>query len=68
MTDFYSTQKETIKQYQEEADKYRKIKKQIKQEIKRHRALAEGTEDEEYKLAHSMVADELEELLGGENK
>ncbi len=65
MTDFYSTQKEVIKQYQEEVDKYRELKKQIKQEIKRHRALEQTTEDESYKLAHSMTADFLEELLGG---
>lgn len=63
MTDFYSTQKEITKKYQEEADKYRELKKQIKQEIKRHRTLEQTTEDESYKLAHSMVADELEELL-----
>lgn len=62
MTDFYNTQKEVIKQYQEEADKYRKLKKQIKQEIKRHRALAEVVESEDYSLAHSMTADFLEEL------
>lgn len=62
MTDFYSTKKETIKKYQEEADKYKKLKKQIKQEIKRHRVSAEATEDESYKLAHSMTADFLEEL------
>ena len=37
MTDFYSTQKEITRKYQEEADKYRKKKKQIKQEIKSHR-------------------------------
>lgn len=65
MTDFYSTQKETIKQYQEELDKYRKLKEQIKKDAKRHRALEQTTEDESYKLAHSMTADFLEELLGG---
>lgn len=62
MTDFYSTKRETIKQYQEEIDKYNKLKKQIKQEIKRHRTLAETNKKEDYKLAHSMVADYLEEL------
>lgn len=65
MTDYYKTEKEITRKYQEEVDKYRKIKKQIKQEIKRHRALEQTTEDESYKLAHSMTADFLEELLGG---
>lgn len=62
MIDYYKTEKEALREAQEKASRYDKLKVQIKQEIKRHRALAEGTEDEEYKLAHSMTADFLEEL------
>ena len=62
MTDFYSTKRETIKQYQEEADKYKKIKKQIKQDARRYRTLEETTKNEDYKLAYSIVADYLEEI------
>lgn len=46
----------------EKANQYRKIKEQIKKEIKRHRISEQVTEDESYKLAHSMTADFLEEL------
>lgn len=62
MTDFYSTQKEALREAQEKARKYDNLIKQTKQEIKRHRALEQTTEDESYKLAHSMTADFLEEL------
>ncbi len=62
MTDFYSIQKEALREAQEKASKYDKLRKQIKQEIKRHRTLEQTTEDESYKLAHSMTADFLEEL------
>lgn len=62
MTDFYSTQKEALREAQEKASKYDKLRKQIKKEIKRHRTSAEATEDESYKLAHSMAADFLEEI------
>ena len=62
MTDFYSTKREAIKQYQEESDKYRKIRKQIKQDAKRYRTLEETTKNEDYKLAYSIVADYLEEI------
>lgn len=62
MTDFYSTQKETIKKYQEEADKYRELKKQIKKDAKRYRTLEQTTKNEDYKLAYSIIADYLDEI------
>lgn len=62
MTDCYKTQKEVLINYQKEIEEYKKLKEKIKQEIKRHRTLERTTEDESYKLAHSMVADYLEEL------
>lgn len=34
MTDFYSTQKETIKKYQEEVDKYRKLEDKLRKDNK----------------------------------
>ena len=62
MTDYYRTNKEALAEAQEKASRYDNLKKQIKQEIKRHRISEEATEDESYKLAHSMTADFLEEL------
>ncbi len=63
MTDIYHTQREIMMDYQKEVDKYKKLKEKIQKGIKRHRTLEQTTEDESYKLAHSMVADDLEELL-----
>lgn len=63
MTDFYSTQKEAFSEVQEKANRYDKLKAQIRKEIKRHRTLIETSKEEEYKLAHSIIADELGELL-----
>lgn len=65
MTDYYKTEKETLREAQEKVRRYDNSKRQIKQEIKRHRTLEQTTEDESYKLAHSMTADFLEEVLGG---
>jgi len=62
MTDYYKTNKEVLREVQEEANKYIKLKNKIRKEIKRHRTLEQATENEDYKLAHSMVADCLEEL------
>ena len=63
MKNYYKTNKEVLREVQEEADKYIKLKNKIIKEIKRHRTLEQATENEDYKLAHSMVADDLEELL-----
>lgn len=59
MTDYYKTNKEALR---EVTEKYNKLKSKIKAEIKRHRALGEVVESENYSLAHSMTADFLEEL------
>lgn len=62
MTDCYKTNKECLREVQEKADKYDCLINKINKSIKKHRTLAEGTKNEDYELAHSMVADCLEEL------
>lgn len=62
MTDCYKTNRECLRDVQEKADKYDKLIKKINEGIRKHRTLAEGTKNEDYKLAYSMLADYLEEL------
>lgn len=62
MTDCYKTDRECLKEAQEKASKYDKLINKINKGIRKHRTLAEGTKNEDYKLAYSMLADYLEEL------
>lgn len=62
MTDHYKTTKEIIIDYQKEAKKYRKLKEHINKDIKRYKTLQQTTQNEDHKLAYSMLADYLEEL------
>lgn len=39
------------------------IKSKLKKDIKKHRTLEKISREEDFKLAHSMIADYLEELL-----
>ncbi len=63
MTELDKMNKEVLRKIREEAEKYNKLKNRIKEQVKRHRILEQATENEDYKLAHSMIADELEELI-----
>ena len=62
----YKTDRECLRDALEKADKYEErynnLIKKINKGIKEHRTLAEGTKNQEYELAHSMLADYLEEL------
>ena len=59
MTDCYKTEREALKEAQ---SKYNNLINRIDKEIRRHRTLEQGIEKGDYRLAHSMVADYLEEL------
>lgn len=61
MTDCYKTQKEVLIDYQNEIEKYKKLKEQIKKDIKKYRTLEKASKNEDYRLAYSMIADYLEE-------
>lgn len=63
MTDCYKSTSEVLKDLQEKANKYDKLKKRIRKDIKRYRTLAEGTKNEDYKLAYNMLADHLDEVI-----
>lgn len=39
------------------------IKSKLRRDYKRHKSLEELSKNEEYKLAHSMIADYLEEFI-----
>lgn len=62
MTDCYKTEREVLTEAREKANKYDALISRINKGIKKHRTLAEGTKNEDYELAHNMVADCLEEL------
>lgn len=66
MIDCYKTDRECLRDALEKADKfeerYNNLIKKINKGIKEHRTLAEGTKNKDYALAHSMIADYLQEL------
>lgn len=65
MTDYYKTNKEVMADYEKEALKYKQIRNQIRKDIKKYKTLTEVTQNEDYKLAYSMLADYLEDLEEG---
>ena len=47
------------------------LKRKLKRDMKKHRTLEKASKEEDFKLAHSMIADYLEELIeeiGGTNE
>lgn len=62
MTDCYKTEKECFRNKNIQIDKYEKLKKRIRKDIKKYRTLAEITKNEDYKLAYEMIADYLDEI------
>lgn len=62
MTDYYKTNKETLQKVQEKASKYDCLINNINKGIKRYKTLQQTTQNEDHKLAYSMLADYLEEL------
>lgn len=63
MTDCYKTTKEVFKDLQEKCDKYDKLKRSIKKDIKKYRTLERVTKNEDYRLAYSILADYLDEII-----
>lgn len=63
MTDCYKTEKECFRDKNIQIDKYEKLKKRIRKDIKKYRTLAEITKNEDYKLAYEMIADYLDEIV-----
>lgn len=63
MTDCYKTTREVFRDKNIQIDKYEKLKKRIRKDIKKYRTLAEITKNEDYKLAYEMIADYLDEIV-----
>lgn len=62
MIDCYKTDRESLRQALEKADKYNSLMNRINKGIKKHRTLAKATKNEDYKLAYSMLADYMSEI------
>lgn len=63
MIDCYKTQKEVFRDKNVQIDKYEKLKKRIRKDIRKYRTLAEITKNKDFKLAYEMIADYLDEIV-----